>query len=438
MTAVEEEDGKEYRWETGYEKTWEAIREDDEGLLEGAVAEMVQRAKRRRLEALSAAAGHVRLGMMRHVIVVVDCSDAMLDQDLKPTRQLCATKLLCSFIDEFFDQNPIGQLGVVVTRNKRAERASQLGGNAQKHVAAVQAHLSRPEYCAGEPSLQNALELALTSLRSLPTHASREIVVLLASLTTCDPGDITATIESLKSCNVRVSVIGLAAEVRVCAALCRETGGSYSVAMDDRHLRDLLREHVLPPPSLKARAAEDEAALVKMGFPHSANAQQGQLSMCMCHLDSPATEPADTSASASASASGCKLRAGGYFCPQCRSNYCQLPAECRVCGLTLISAPHLARSYHHLFPVRPFSQRPAVGAETGEGEGAAAEAGVRAGWCFACRKSLAAGAVGDKFVYECEKCHEVFCLDCDLFIHDTLHTCPGCTTDQRTFQQLST
>jgi hypothetical protein len=34
---MEEEGGKEYRWEGGYEKTWEAIQEDKEGLLDYSV-----------------------------------------------------------------------------------------------------------------------------------------------------------------------------------------------------------------------------------------------------------------------------------------------------------------------------------------------------------------------------------------------------------------
>jgi hypothetical protein len=34
---MEEEGGKEYRWEAGYEKTWEAIQEDKEGLLDYSV-----------------------------------------------------------------------------------------------------------------------------------------------------------------------------------------------------------------------------------------------------------------------------------------------------------------------------------------------------------------------------------------------------------------
>ena len=30
-------------------------------------------------------------------------------------------------------------------------------------------------------------------------------------------------------------------------------------------------------------------------------------------------------------------------------------------------------------------------------------------------------------VYSCPKCSQRFCLDCDLYIHETLHNCPGCT-----------
>ena len=35
----------------------------------------------------------------------------------------------------------------------------------------------------------------------------------------------------------------------------------------------------------------------------------------------------------------------------------ELPSQCNVCKLTLVSSPHLARSYHHLFPVPPFTVR---------------------------------------------------------------------------------
>lgn len=39
-----------------------------------------------------------------------------------------------------------------------------------------------------------------------------------------------------------------------------------------------------------------------------------------------------------------------------------------------------------------------------------------------------------KKVYECENCKQIVCLDCDLFIRETLHTCPGCASDPVTAQ----
>ncbi|XP_028161804.1 general transcription factor IIH subunit 2 isoform X1 [Ostrinia furnacalis] len=399
--ADDEQDPKEYRWETGYEKTWEAIKEDKDGLVEGLVAEFAQKAARK---ALVPRRGPVRLGMMRHLIVAVDCSEAMSSQDLKPTRFLCTIKLLEKFVEEFFDQNPLSQLSIVAMKNKRAEKVTQLSGNVRKHVKAVQG-LSNIAL-TGEPSLQNTLELAGRVLRPLPGHASRELLVLFASLTTCDPSDITTTIQTLKTDGIRCSVIGLAAEVRICKKLCQDTGGEYGVVLDDVHYRSLLLEHTAPPP--RARALD--AGLVKMGFPHSAppavqpDAAAGAdpaITVCMCHLEE-----------------GESVGGEGHFCPQCRSKYCSLPAQCRTCGLTLASAPHLARSYHHLFPVEPYEEL------ANEGQ---------AQYCFGCLRQF---TDQDKQVYRCKRCLECYCWDCEGFVGATLHVCPGCAARPHLYQRL--
>ena len=70
-----EEENKEYRWETGYEKTWEAITEDSDGLLEVSVQEMIQRARRKRM--LEKSGAKIKLGMMRHMFIVMDMSECM-------------------------------------------------------------------------------------------------------------------------------------------------------------------------------------------------------------------------------------------------------------------------------------------------------------------------------------------------------------------------
>ena len=98
------------------------------------------------------------------------------------------------------------------------------------------------------------------------------------------------------------------------------------------HFKELLLEHAPPPPAIAEYAA---ANLIKMGFPQ--RGAEDLISICSCHK---------------------KIKSGaeGYICPRCKVNVCELPTECRTCGLTLVSSPHLARSYHHLFPVAPFDE----------------------------------------------------------------------------------
>ncbi|KAL3185841.1 hypothetical protein MRX96_028727 [Rhipicephalus microplus] len=385
---ADEEEGKGYRWETEYERTWEAIQEDESGLLQPSVLDFVHRAKRKQMLAKK----NVRLGMMRHLYVVVDFSESMSEPDLKPTRLICTLKMLELFVEEFFDQNPISNVGVISTCNKRAQKICELAGNAGKVVEALQA--SKTQVPSGEPSLQNSLELAAEVLRHLPVHTSREVLVIMGSLTTCDPGNIHTTIETMRKCNIRCSVVGLAAEVHVCCKLTKTTGGVYNVILDENHFKDVLFQHAIPPPV----TGNAESSLIRMGFPYHRTETEGKPSLCFCHLDS--QNPSDG------------LSKGGYFCPQCNGKYCSLPVECKVCGLTLVSAPHLARSYHHLFALEPFDEVPRDSLPT--------DTPVI---CFSCQLSIS-----DKHVYRCVKCKEDFCLECDLFIHDSLHTCPGCAS----------
>ncbi|XP_065060817.1 general transcription factor IIH subunit 2-like [Rhopilema esculentum] len=377
-----------YRWLNEYEKTWEVLQEDDEGSLQATIDEIIQKAKRKRLLVRK---GNVRLGMMRHLFIVVDMSSSMKESDLlRPSRIACTQKLLEKFIVEYFDQNPISQLGIIITKNKRAEKITDLSGNPKLHITALQNVVNKG--CSGEPSLQNSLDTALAVLKHLPNHASREVLIIFGCLTTCDPGDINDSIAALKSCDIRCSIIGLSAEIRICKQICKETQGEYGVILDEKHFQDLLVEKVRPPEAKKSTAA----SLIRMGFP--THRSDGPLSLCSCHIDNQ---------------SECSLSTTGYFCPQCQSKYCELPMECRICGLTLVSAPHLAKSYQHLFPLRAFKELEAKAIQN-------------LGNCKGCQRFHT-----DATVYECSNCEQIFCMDCDLFIHETLHTCPGCQTGSK-------
>lgn len=80
-------------------------------------------------------------------------------------------------------------------------------------------------------------------------------------------------------------------------------------------------------------ADTDKSDLMLMGFavriPSSA-----PKSLCACHS---------------------QLKREGYICPRCGSKLCDIPTDCAVCNLVVVSSPHLARSYHHLFPVPDWS-----------------------------------------------------------------------------------
>jgi transcription initiation factor TFIIH subunit 2 len=143
-----------------------------------------------------------------------------------------------------------------------------------------------------------------------------------------------------------------------------------------------------------------------MGFPHMTDPELLKTpSFCSCHPPTPENPEAANLKS-------------GYFCPQCSSKYCQIPVECRTCGLTLASAPHLARSYHHLFPLKPFT-------ETSLAEAVAVmndAEDLMGHYCEGCACHLQP----NKTVYQCEDCGLLFCSECDIFLHESLHNCPGC------------
>lgn len=61
----------------------------------------------------------------------------------------------------------------------------------------------------------------------LPTHSSREIIILFGSLTTCDPGNIHDTLNDCVKNKIRISVVALAAEMKICRELCDKTGGRH-------------------------------------------------------------------------------------------------------------------------------------------------------------------------------------------------------------------
>ncbi|KAI9595811.1 Ssl1-like-domain-containing protein [Syncephalis fuscata] len=391
VEGEDEEKGKEQSlaWEE-FKRSWDVLQEDEEGSLQSVVATIKQQQIRRRLLRDT---DTIQRGIIRHLFIVIDLSASMMEKDLRPSRLELTLSLAETFIGEYFDQNPISQLGIIITRDGIAEKLTELSGNPMEHIRVLKE--KRMKEATGEPSLQNALETARSSLSHVPPHGSREVLVLFGSLTTCDPGNIFDTIERYKREKVRCSVIGLAAEIQLCRTMASETNGTFNVVLNEPHYKDLLFELVTPPAVISTTRT---ASLVAMGFPR--RIMERTPSLCMCHR---------------------KPVLGGYVCPQCSSKVCELPSDCDVCGLSLVASPHLARSYHHLFPVKNFLEVKWEEVLSGQYDER----------CFGCRSlfetappNTQSQRASDRF--KCPECHQLFCLECDLFIHEALHNCSGC------------
>ncbi|KAJ7976585.1 General transcription factor IIH subunit [Quillaja saponaria] len=385
-------------WERAYadERSWESLQEDESGLLRSIDNKAIYHAQyRRRLRALSSTpdAARIQKGLIRYLYIVIDLSRAASEMDFRPSRMGMIAKHVEAFIREFFDQNPLSQVGLVTIKDGISHCLTDLGGSPESHVKALMGKLE----CSGESSLQNALELVHGYLNQIPSYGHREVLILYSALSTCDPGDIMETIQKCKMSKIRCSVIGLSAEMYICKHLCQETGGSYSVALDEPHFKELILEHAPPPPAIAEYAT---ANLIKMGFPQ--RAAEGSIAICSCHKEAKV--------------------GGGYTCPRCKSRVCELPTECCICGLTLISSPHLARSYHHLFPIVPFDEvSPSLQIDPRH---------KLPSTCFGCQQTLLGPGNQPGLSVTCPKCKQHFCLECDIYIHESLHNCPGCESFQ--------
>ncbi|KFY94252.1 hypothetical protein V498_03959 [Pseudogymnoascus sp. VKM F-4517 (FW-2822)] len=260
-------------WED-IQRSWDTVVEGADGSLSSTVEGLLEAGKRQRLLRDTTP---LQRGIIRHLILILDLSSAMTEKDLRPTRYLLTLRLTSTFITEFFEQNPISQLGILGMRDGLAKPISPLSGTPTVHLSALSK--LRTQDPQGSPSLQNALEMARASLFHAPSHGTREVLLISGALLSSDPGDIHTTIASLASDHIRVSAIGLAAQVAVLSEICAKTRGDYSVALHEEHFRALFMGVTTPPPT---RAREhNHSSLLMMGFPSRTADETATL--CACH-----------------------------------------------------------------------------------------------------------------------------------------------------------
>jgi len=336
------------------------------------------RSRRRRKENYRIEAG-IQRGMLRNVVVALDMSTSLKELDIKPTRYDVSIECTKEFVKEFLDRNPLCNIGIIQASNSEAEVVSRLSGVTQSHTEGLKK--CNPEGCF---SLYNVLVLALDQLKDVPSYRTRELLLIQSSLNTTDASDVAKTIATAKKEKLRCSVVSLSSEVYIFKKLASETNGTYNVCIDKSHFKELMFRHVTPLPSLSSESIQPGTHFVQMGFPK--REFSAFKSLCACHHE---------------------FSQEGFYCPKCQTKVCNLPTNCPVCGLRLVSSSHLARSYHHLFPVEPFVEDTAKLSSN----------------CSACNTIF----TSSQRRFYCPSCKKRYCEDCDTFIHESLHNCPGCS-----------
>jgi transcription initiation factor TFIIH subunit 2 len=382
----------------------------------------------------------VRRGLIRYMVLAIDCSATAAEKDYRPNR-ITAMKIACErFIFHFFDQNPISQLCLSQMQDGIARKLTDMSGNPKNHVE----RLRKVRVTKGLSSLQNTIKLSILALRHVPSYGHRELLILFSSLSSTDPSNIDETIKDAKKNNIKISIVCLTAEIFICKKICESTGGTFSVAVDNKHLVELLEGLTSPSPEVDNNKNKNVTDFVYMGFPRRI------VDAHPCYVfNGKVSQLADTA----------------YICPRCFTKTTDLPTQCNTCTLQLNSSSHIARSFHHIYPVPTFENSDYIAMieaankakdETnvnvnvnvnsdGKVEGEddykndlmdvdvdVGDSSSQAQTVQVNQEMVVCSGCSDVIVtdfeqlFRCPKCKGNFCTDCDQFIHDTLHNCPGC------------
>jgi len=290
------------------------------------------------------------------------------------------------------------------------EREREMEGVDERLRSRVESWLGGGRAADGPISLQNALALSLAVLQrtSSTRGTTKEVLLLLSSCESVDPGDLWQTVRQVRAAGVRVSIVSLAAQAHVHSRIVRETGGMmHAVPRDVAELKESLRRLLRPPVVGEA----PPPALIPVAFPPSVSFASPV--PCACHG---------------------KLVSVAYQCPRCEAVSCAVPAACPLCARPLLSSPHLAASAHHQRPPAPMlpvggqwkreRRREATdGGNGGDDDGSDDDDDDLR--CVGCTGD----DDGPGGWHRCTRCRGSLCSRCVDVVHSLTHQCPTCPID---------
>ncbi|MEN2500084.1 MAG: General transcription factor IIH subunit 2 [Marteilia pararefringens] len=194
--------------------------------------------------------------------------------------------------------------------------------------------------------------------------------------------------------SVKLNVIHLGCEVFCLRELAEKSnGGEFFVPLDEKHFEKILDSISLPVPLTDPSCFK----MIHLAFAKSID-DNIRFRICKLHVDNKC------------------LCDRCYECPKCFANYCSIPIDCRICGLTLTSSIYIARSYQHLFPLQKLQQH-----EFEEQD--AASPNIEQ-FCFMCQQQFDLNTAQHYFTkdgaFSGGPDVRKYCLDCNLFMVNSI------------------
>lgn len=235
--------------------------------------------------------------------------------------------------------------------------------------------------------------------------------MITSAISTQDPGDLYEVIGRLQTYKIQTSILNLSVKNYIGEQITKFTGGEFRLSKDPNHFKTLLMIYIQPKSLIRDGIVHE---MIKIGFPEKkANKHAFDANNKRCFEF--------------------------FVCPVCKAKNSSLPTNCGVCKTLLASAPFIARTEnsslqrgkYELIRVEGFqSNHILIGGQeksTMEREDVVKFEDVKDRRCAACDEGF------DKVLTEsngvisnCPKCRNLFCLNCDIYIHSNLYQCPLC------------
>lgn len=285
-----------FSWEKRYKRTWEDL--SDSSDTETETKKIIPQ-------------NSYKKGIIRHFHIIIDCSQAIEYNDFLPSFRFHICNELKSFVQNFYTENPISILSLLIYRNNKCEKYSILERNTNIDDFFT-------ECGTGQFSLQDSIKM---SLNFLTNDYIKEILVITPSLYSIG----TSTLAQLE--NIKIHFLSLRGDVFLFQTIATKTFGHFFVPIESKDISFYLKQFCTPSTINNTIAVN----LLKLGFPSVTN----EYLACACCL---------------------KPSKYGYLCPICNTMICKLPCLCPICKTQLVMNSSLVQSLYYCYPLDQFNK----------------------------------------------------------------------------------